>query len=89
MRKVLVINGSHKKYNSYTMKVAEQFLAGMTAASDDLESEIIDLKDQKILSCISCFSCWTATPGECIHHDDMANLLEKYVEADFIIWATP
>lgn len=89
MRKVLVINGSHKKYNSYTMKVTEEFLAGMIAASDDIETEIIDLKDQKILPCISCFTCWTVTPGECIHQDEMKELLEKYVEADLIIWSTP
>lgn len=89
MRKVLVLNGSHKQYNSYTLKIAEQFLAGMVAAADDIETEIIDLREQKILACISCFSCWTATPGECIHHDDMKELLKKYVAADIIIWSTP
>lgn len=89
MQKVLVLNGSHKQYRSYTMKVTEAFLAGLTQNNDGIETEIINLREKNILPCTSCFNCWTSSPGECIQQDEMKELLEKYQEADLVIWSTP
>ncbi|WKY46323.1 flavodoxin family protein [Eubacteriaceae bacterium ES3] len=89
MQKVLVLNGSHKQYKSYTMKVTEAFISGLTHNNEEFETDIINLREHKILPCISCFHCWTNTPGECVQEDDMKELLEKYLEADLIIWSTP
>ena len=89
MSKILVLNGSHKSSKSFTLKIAESFLAGLSADADDYEIEIVHLAEQNINACTGCFSCWTTSPGECVVQDDMAELLQKYEEAEIIIWATP
>lgn len=89
MSKILVLNGSHKSSKSFTMKVAEHFLAGLNADSDQSETEIVHLSDLNINACTGCFNCWTTTPGECVILDDMAELLKKYEESEIIIWVTP
>ena len=39
-------------------------------------------------SCIACGSC-QRNNGVCIHKDDMAEILEKMIEADVIVMASP
>lgn len=85
--KILVINGSPRGANSNTDVLVKTFLEG--ACETGAESEIVYLKDKKIAHCNGCFVCWTKTPGICVHHDDMTELLEKIQEADVIVYATP
>lgn len=89
MRKILVLNGSPKKNDSFTMKLVQSFLTGISDVSPDIEVEIINLQEKNIKSCTGEFGCWTATPGKCILEDDMDELLPKYLEAQIVIWATP
>ncbi len=89
MRKVLLLNGSHKTSKSFTMKIAEQFVAGLIEYNPETVIETVDLFQQNINACTGCHTCWTTTPGECIFQDDMTALFNEYVEADIVIWATP
>ncbi len=90
MEKLLVLNGSPRGKAGNTAKLVEHFLEGYKQKTEkEVEINHIQLKDKKISSCTGCFSCWSETSGECIHEDDMDDLLEQYIESDLIIWATP
>ncbi|MDP4181444.1 MAG: flavodoxin family protein [Bacillota bacterium] len=85
--KVLGVNGSPKGRESNTDCILQPFLKGTRDAG--AEAEVIYLYDRKIAHCIGCYSCWSKTPGECIHKDDMRDLLPKVMDADIIVWASP
>jgi len=59
------------------------------SADAGAETEQIYLSEMNIGYCRGCFKCWTATPGKCIIKDDMTQLLEKVMNSDVIIMATP
>jgi len=86
--KILAINGSPRGKKSNTDRILQPFLEGAREAG--AETETVYLKDKTINPCIGCFTCWTKTPGVCIHkNDDMPALLEKLIEADIVVYATP
>ncbi len=90
MKKVLVINGSPKGKTSNTFKLTETFLDGLQQADNlDLNIEIVDVNNLDLGPCKGCFACWNKTPGQCIHHDAMAAILPKLVEADLLIYSFP
>ncbi|MEY8354273.1 flavodoxin family protein [Lachnospiraceae bacterium 54-53] len=86
--KILVLNGSPKGGNSNTMKLTNAFLEGM-AERTPLVTEILTVSKMNIRPCTGCFKCWSATPGECRIHDDMASVIEKMLAADMILWSFP
>jgi multimeric flavodoxin WrbA len=85
---MLVINGSPKGEKSNTLKLAKAFIDGMHSAGNFLV-EIVTVSQKNIEPCRGCFCCWEKTPGQCIVADDMAGILEKYINADIIIWSFP
>lgn len=85
--KVLAINGSPRGEKGNTEVILVQFLKGCEEAGAEIET--IYLKDKEIKHCNGCFTCWTKTPGKCIHKDDMEELLNKVIEADIMVYATP
>lgn len=85
--KILAINGSPKGEKGNTEVILKPFLKGCEEAG--AKTETVYLKDKNIKHCSGCFTCWTKTPGKCIHKDDMEELLEKVLEADIIVYATP
>ena len=84
--KVLVLNGSPKGPASNTMWMTNAFLSGMP---EDVEREIVHLRDLDIHPCRGCFCCWTKTPGKCAVQDDMQQIYEKILSADVIIESFP
>ncbi|MEI8354280.1 MAG: hypothetical protein WCG22_07230, partial [Lentisphaerota bacterium] len=34
--------------------------------------------EKKIAPCLGCYHCWVVTPGQCVHHDDMQELLREW-----------
>jgi Multimeric flavodoxin WrbA len=85
--KILAVNGSPRGEKGNTEIILKSFLKGAKEAGSD--NETIYLKDKDIKHCVGCFTCWTKTPGKCIHKDDMGELLNKIIEADIIVYATP
>lgn len=79
--------GSPRGESGCTAKMLKYILGGMEQGG--AETEIACLNKLKIHHCIRCFNCWIKTPGKCAYNDDMVALLQKYIEADFIILATP
>jgi multimeric flavodoxin WrbA len=86
--KMLVVQGSPRGAHGNTEVLVQAFLEGAKDAGGTV-SDIVYLKDRTIKHCIGCFSCWTRTPGVCVHHDDMPELLLKVREAELLVLATP
>ena len=85
--KILAFQGSPRMEKGNTEKILRAFLEGAREAG--AETETLYLRRMNINPCNGCFSCWFQTPGECAQKDDMKEVLEKILEADVLIWATP
>ena len=85
--KVLVINGSPKE-RSDTMCLTNAFLKGLNK-ENEFEVEIIDLIKKNIKPCVGCFKCWKNEDGKCIQIDDQNEIMEKYKNADVVIYSFP
>lgn len=81
--KILVINGSPRGNRSDTLKVTKAFLRGMNETA-----EIVNTLQANVKPCRGCLACWQHA-GVCVQKDGMADILEKYMAADLIIWSTP
>ena len=84
---VMAINGSSRKEKSSTYHILNPLLEGMRAAG--ATTEVVHLGHLKIRPCLGCFLCWVKTPGKCVQQDDMADVLERFVQADLLVFGTP
>ena len=85
--KFTAFNGSPAGKNSATHRMVSAFLRGVEHAG--AETENVLLCEHSIALCQGCFSCWFQTPGQCVHQDDMAALLDSYQSADVVCFASP
>ncbi len=85
--KVLAFNGSPRAEKGVTDLLLQQFLAGAEDAG--AETETVYLSRKKIHYCKGCLNCWLVHPGRCVQKDDMAEILDKWKEAEMIVYASP
>ena len=82
--KIIVLSGSpHKKGTSNTL--VNEFIRGAKEAGKEVE--IIDLAHIDIHPCLGCDAC--GMNGECIQKDRGNEILNKIIESDAIIFASP
>lgn len=83
-KKVLIISSTPRQNgNSKVLCVA--FKKG--AIEFGHEVELISLSENKINFCIACYAC--RNTKKCFQNDDMNKTLDKMVEADVLVFATP
>lgn len=85
--RIIAFNGSPKAEKSNTNVMVEAFLDGAKEAG--AETENIFLAKKEIKPCIGCYNCWLKTPGECFIKDDVAEMLDKMINSDIIVYASP
>lgn len=83
-KKVLVLSASFRK-NGNSNLLCDEFIKGALEAGHAVEK--IYLNDKKINFCRGCGVC--NTTHKCVQEDDMEEILDKMVEADVIVMATP
>ncbi len=53
------------------------------------EVEEISVGRGEIAHCIGCFGCWIKTPGECVIHDDIAQINRACMASDAVFYLMP
>ena len=80
--KIAIINGSARKGN--TLTAINAFAKGV---SDKHELEVVDTYKLKVAPCTGCGAC-QCYKG-CVAKDDSNMIVDKIVEADVVVFATP
>lgn len=82
--KVLAISSSPRRGGNSDV-LYDQFLKGAQEAG--YEAEKVRLAEMELVPCGGCYQCAEKKP--CVHRDGMDGLLEKLIDADVIVLATP
>jgi len=82
---VLVLSATPRKGGNSDI-LCEQFVKGAQASGH--QAEKIFLGDKMIGYCIGCETCMQ-NGGVCVQDDDMEEILQKMIDADVIVLATP
>lgn len=83
-KKVLILSASPRKGGNSDL-LCDQFAKGAEEARHQVEK--IRVQERTIASCMACYACRNS--GVCVQKDDMAAILEKMVQADVLVLATP
>lgn len=84
-KKVLVLSASPRKGGNSDL-LCDQFMKGAQEAG--LQAEKVFLKDRNIHYCTGCGACFDRGKG-CSQKDDMGEILQKMIDADVVVMATP
>lgn len=83
-KKILVLSGSPRKGGNSDL-LCDEFVKGAQEAGHDVEK--IRVAEKNIGFCRACYACREG--GVCVIKDDMAAVLEKMIEADVLVLASP
>jgi multimeric flavodoxin WrbA/putative sterol carrier protein len=86
--KVLLVRGNPRK-NGFTQYLVNLFATGLREAGAAVSDVDLTAEEQALKPCLGCYHCWLVTPGQCVHHDPMEQLLPVILEADVLVCATP
>ena len=85
--KVVAINGSARKNGNTAILVNRVF---QELQKQGIETELVQLSGEKIRGCIACYKCFENKDQRCSVTNDVLNsCVEKMIEADGIILASP
>lgn len=83
-KKILILSGSPRK-NGNSDLLCDEFAKGATEAGHIVEK--IRVAEKNIGFCRGCYAC--KKEGVCAIKDDMAEILQKIIDADVIVLASP
>ena len=83
-KKVIMINGSFRKKNTYNLLVQ----IGELLKPHDIETEIINLFDYTIKDCVGCDDT-CIRQGNCHVQDDMPVIMQKILDSDGMVLGSP
>ena len=85
--KVVAFNGSARKNGNTAILVNHVF---QELEKEGIETELMQLAGKKIRGCIACNKCFENKDQRCsVTHDVLNSCIEKMIEADGIILASP
>ena len=83
-KKVLVLSGSPRKHGNSDL-LCDEFVRGAMEAGHEVEK--IRVADKNIGYCKACYAC--RGTGVCAIKDDMAEVLQKMIDCDVMVLASP
>ena len=87
MSKNILIITSSLRPNSNSDALAASFAKGAVEAGHNVET--ISLKGKKFGFCTGCMICQKNQDGHCIFKDDAENIVQKMIQADVLVFASP
>lgn len=85
--KIVAFNGSPRKLGN-TAQLIEAVFNPMRAAN--IQCETVQVGGELLRGCSACYSCFKRKDGKCVlTHDRMNEFIQKALEADAIIFASP
>lgn len=84
-KKVLILSGSPRKGGNSDI-LCDEFMRGAQEAGHEVEK--IRVATKKIHPCSACYYC-REHGGECVHKDNMTELLQKMIGSDVLVLASP
>ena len=84
-KKVLILSGSHRNGGNSDI-LCDEFMRGAIESGN--ETEKIRVAAKKIAPCYACYHC-RDHGGACVQKDDMAEVLQKMINADVLVLASP
>lgn len=85
MKKVLILSGSPRKGGNSDL-LCDEFMRGAIESGNTVEK--IRVAEKNIGYCKACYYCKDHN-GQCVIKDDMQEVLQKIIEADVIVFASP
>lgn len=85
MKKILILSGSPRKGGNSDL-LCNEFMRGAKDAGNEVEK--IRVAEKKIGFCAGCYYC-QKSGGTCAIKDDMADVLQKMIDADVIVLSSP
>lgn len=85
MKNVLILSGSPRK-NGNSDILCDEFQRGAEEAGHQVEK--IRVAAKEVHPCIACYHC-RENDGACVFKDDMAEILQKMIDADVLVLASP
>lgn len=83
-KNVLILSGSPRKGGNSDL-LCDEFLKGAEASGN--KAEKVRIAEKNIGFCRGCYAC--KNDGMCAVKDDMAELLQKIIDADVVVLASP
>lgn len=83
-KKVLILSGSPRKCGNSDI-LCDEFMKGALESGHDVEK--IRISEKNVGYCRGCYAC--KTDGVCAIKDDMAEILQKMIDADVLVLASP
>lgn len=84
--KVLLI--SDHDYHTMTYDNLQGILFGILEEKE-AEIETLEIGEKNLLFCKGCFECWVKTPGECVIKDMAAQLNNRFMNSDVVVYISP
>lgn len=84
-KKVLILSGSPRKGGNSDL-LCDRFAMGAAEAGHQVEK--IRVAEKNIHPCIACYHC-RESGGQCVFQDDMAGVIQKMIDADVLVLASP
>ena len=83
-KKVLILSGSPRKGGNSDL-LCDEFMRGAREAGHEVEK--IRVQEKKVACCIACYAC--EKTGVCAIQDDMAEIMQKMIDCDVMVLASP
>ena len=83
-KKVLILSGSPRKGGNSDL-LCDEFLRGAIEAGHEVEK--IRVQEKKVAYCSACYACQDT--GVCAIKDDMAEIMQKMIDCDVMVLASP